>query len=239
MPSNTLLVGTCGLPILALIPKPGADTVSYFMSWVASMAVAGYMAYNRDRNVAGWVIAALFFSWLAVIALAVVGNPPRVRGAPFYPQVQQTVNVTVPGAQVSGTSSTPSGRSKSTLPGPLYREVVELVLANLDVEQELLRARAAIVAYRIDNDLDARVTDDDALAVLERVKVSLGLLPEPDAPRSVEAKVSERAAESVADLKTCRECGAPAEFGTRLCECGTAWPTLTWEEFMEVRRSLS
>jgi len=204
----------------------------FFMAWVASMIVAGVMANSRDRNVAAWVVAAFFGSWIAVLILALLGEAPepRLRGA--YPSIQQNVTVTVPGAQITTGGTTNQPRRKG-LPGPLYRDVVELVLADLPVEEELLRARASIVAYRLDNDLDSSVTDDDALAVLERVKVSLGLIPEPERPRSV-GNVHGARPSSIRPEKYCRDCGAVAPFGTRTCECGTLYPALTWEEYREL-----
>jgi hypothetical protein len=44
------------------------------------------------------------------------------------------------------------------------------------------------------------------------------------------------AAEAGETEKTCRECGAPAPFGTTTCVCGARWPALTWAELHEVRK---
>jgi hypothetical protein len=208
----------------------------FFVAWITSIIVAGIMASKRDRDVVVWIVAALFISWFAVIILAVLGEEekPRLRGQ--YPSVQQNVHVTVPGAQVNTGLNPPE--SRRGLPAPLYREVADLVLSDLEVEQELLRTRAAIVAYRLGNNQDLGVTDDDAIAVLETVKVSLGLLPEPEVPRSVAAS-PELLPTTAKSVKKCRECGAPAPFGTRECQCGTPWPALTLDEYYEVRRNVT
>lgn len=66
--------------------------------WILAAVGAGFLARNKNRNVAGWVIASLFFGIFALIVLAFLkplstgyvprssGTFPTSYGAPGTPQ---------------------------------------------------------------------------------------------------------------------------------------------------------